>query len=107
MEYTQEHIELMDKIFDFCIEKKQGNCSCNLFIQLSKTKRQPAEYAYNEVCRIGQELGIFISEHFSGGDWGIISIDYLKADEFKKKSGFKGYFKWKEEAKIPTLKESI
>jgi len=96
MEYTQEQIELMDRIFDFCIQKKQGNCSCNQFIQQYKTKREPTEFVYDEVCRIGQELGFFTSEHFGGGIMGIISIDYSKASQFKKNGGFKEYLKEKQ-----------
>ena len=93
MNYTQAHIELLDKIFNFCIQKRQANCSCNSFIKLYKSERGSAEFAYNEVCRIGHEVGFFTSYHFSNGDWGIVSIDYVKSDLFKKDGGFAGYFK--------------
>jgi len=97
MEYTHEQIELMDKIFDFCIQKKQGNCSCNQFIQQYKTNRLLTESAYNELCRLGHEIGFLTSEHFGGGDRGIISIDYAKAAQFKTNGGFKEYFNVKKD----------
>jgi len=96
MNYTQEQIKLFDTILNFCIEKRQGNCSCNSFIQLYKTERQSTEFAYNEVCKISHEIGFFTSIDFGNGSWGIVSIDYSSAEKFKKDGGFAGYFKVKE-----------
>ena len=93
MNSTQENVKLFDKILDFCIKNKQGNCSCNSFIQSCKTERQATEFAYNEVCKIGHEVGFFTSMHFGNGDWGIVSIDYSNAEQFKKAGGFAAYLK--------------
>ncbi len=86
----------MDKVFDFNIEHRfnneRRNPTSSLFSKIYKVDSESAQFAINEVCKIGHNLQILVAQKFGYGDWDIVKMDKSKCLTFQSQGGFKKYF---------------
>jgi hypothetical protein len=113
MKYTEYQIDLFDKVFNFYIDHslkhiEKRNPSKELFSKLFSIDKALAQTAINEVCNIGNELGLLVAQEFGYGDWEIVSMDKTKSLTFQSQGGFKSHFKLKDMSNpnfTPNLKD--
>ncbi len=98
MKYTSEQIELIDNVFSFFIayhvhltEKRYPSSS--LFSKLFNVNEDLAQFAINEICNIGHDIGILTAQKFNSGDFVVVSVDKTKCLTFQDQGGFKDLFK--------------
>lgn len=95
--YTQEQIELTDKAFNYIIERyinrtEKDNPTSILFAKMFSVDRSAAQNAINNICSIGQELGILTAQQLDDGNYEIVRMNKTKSTNFKYDGGFKKYF---------------
>lgn len=100
MTHTSEQIDLIDKVFDFYINHhfngERRNPTDNLFAKLFQVDKSTAQFAINEVSKIGHEIQILVAQKFGYGDWEIVKMNKEKCLTFQSQGGFKKYFANKE-----------
>ena len=95
--YTQEQIDLFDKIFRIIYEYHVNhNRSINLnpdsLSEHLKCDKDDAEEAFNIVCEIGTELGLLKTYKSGYGNYEVMDLIKLKATYFIDSGGFLSYY---------------
>lgn len=97
MTYTNEQIELFDKVFEyfinFYIYKTQTVSITDSFLSKKlNIDKSLAQFAINEICTIGHNLNILTATKYGYGDFEIVNMEKVKSLTFKSQGGFKKYF---------------
>jgi uncharacterized Fe-S cluster protein YjdI len=98
MKYTQDKIELIDKVFnafvDYHVNKINLRNKPNEFL-LSKSfniDKDTIQFAINEMCKVGQQLDFLTAAHYDDNSYSIIDMDKVKCLTFQSQGGFIKYF---------------
>lgn len=102
LRYTNEQINLMDKVFTYILDKhisdkRQIAEAFNIELDL-------AQFIINQICENGHELGILTSQKLGYGNSFIVKIDKIKCQNFRNQGGFKAHFEMGENKSLSIQK---
>jgi hypothetical protein len=91
---NKEHIELLDKMLLFWMDKtRQWSPTTTLFAKENEISIELAELVYVMFCEIGNEEEILVAIQSGYGEYRIGRINDIQAKYFINKGGFKEYYK--------------
>lgn len=93
MEYTDEELELMQRILEFCYFENRTMPQLRELADKYNTTTNTIDYLFRQVCLEGDKLDLFSIKNISGGRVAIINYKKYQLDKFMKNGGFLFYLK--------------
>ncbi len=113
MNYTQEQIELIDKVFNYhvgfhCTQTERNNPYSDLFSEMYGIDPDVSEFAIKEMCLICAPLDILKYSVSGYGYYSVINMDKTKCLHFQSQGGIFGlYQRTKEQTSQNQIRQSI
>jgi hypothetical protein len=103
--YSKSDIELFDKTFKFfldyhCLSNTNYQPTDSYISKQLSVSKDNAQYAINEVCRLGHDMGILTAQQFPFGTLDVVRMDKIKCLNFQSQGGFKNLYESKVEIQL-------
>lgn len=96
--FTEERIELMDKVYNHLIDhmithSDRANPCQNLYSKRFSINLDLSQWVINEVAKLGAKLNILIAQRHGNGSYSIVRMLTIDALDFQSNGGFSNYFR--------------